>query len=131
MFKDQNSVLTPVTALKPQVIASDTTTVGPTIDLALFAALTIAFLTGVLTDGAYAVKLFEGDASDMSDEAEVAAADIIGTVPSIAATDDNKEYQFGYKGTKRYVRLKVVSTSTTSGGLVSAVAIKGGPRHAG
>lgn len=133
MEYDINSILTGVKSLAPVAIATDTTTVLATIDNALFEALLYVITSGVITDGAYVVKLFEGDASNMSDEVEVTAADtdkLNGTLPTFALTDDGVVKQFGYRGKKRYTRLKIVSTATTSGGLFTALALKGYPRHA-
>lgn len=130
MEYDQNSVLTAVTALNRASVATDTTTVGTTIDTAGFEAITFIPLSGVITDGSFAFKLYEDDASGMGTENEVAAADILGSLPTLVAADDQAVKQFGYRGKKRYVRIKVVSTGTTSGGVIGAVAVKGMPAHA-
>lgn len=120
-----------VIALAPVSIATDTTTVGLTVDLAGFEGCKVAVATGVLTDGDYAVAIYEGEESDMSDEAAVAAADRVGDLPVFADdTDDAQVQQFGYTGKMRYIRIKVVSTSTTNGALITAVVVKGKPRHA-
>ena len=118
-------------ALKAQTISTDTTTVGETIDTAMFEGILLQMMTGTITDGDYEFQLFEGDESDMSDESEVAAGDIIGTLPDWTAdTDDDKIAQAGYTGAKRYIRLKVVSTNTSSGGVLAAIVSKELPRHA-
>lgn len=132
MEYDINSVLTAVKALAPVVIATDTTTVCATIDNALFEALLYQVISGVVTDGAYVCHLYESDDSGMSGETEVTdAGSLNGTVPSFALTDDGVVKQFGYRGKKRYTRLKIVSTATTSGGLFSVLALKGQGRHQG
>lgn len=129
-MQDLHNNIKPSVALDVAAISSDTTTVGNTIDTADYGSLEFVFVAGTLTDGAYAIALFEGDASDMSDETEVAAADLLGDAPSIAATDDDTVARVGYRGNKRYVRPKVTSTGTTSGGTLGAVAIQGHPRTA-
>lgn len=116
-------------ALSAQTIATNTTTVGATIDTVGYEALTFSIASATLTDGAYAVQLFAGDASDMSDEAQV-TSEIIGTVPSFASTDDNTIKYFGTYAKKRYFRIKIVSKSTTSGGALSAQAILGHAKSA-
>jgi hypothetical protein len=119
-------------ALKVQLINSDTTTVGETIDTQGFLGALFEAFTGVLTDGDYQFKLYEGDESDMSDESEVAAGDVLGDIPNWAEdTDDDKIEQFAYIGHKRYTRIKVVSTNNGgSGATLGAVVTKMLPRHA-
>lgn len=121
-----------VIAVAPIVIATDTTTVGLTIDTALFGAIEFMAFTGVLTDGDYEVKLFESDDSGMSGETEVTDEnDLIGSLPDFTDdTDDAAIEQFGYIGSKRYLRCKIVSTSTSTGALIGIIAVKGHPRHA-
>ncbi len=117
-------------ALKLQTISTNTTTVGETIDRQGFESLTFSVITGTVTDGDYEFKLFEGDESDMSDEAEVDSGDIINTIPDFTAdTDDDAVHQFGYVGSKRYTRVKVVSTSTSSGAVLGTAVIKGHAMH--
>lgn len=130
--KDLHSNIKAASALTPRTIATDTTTAGSTIDTSLYESVEFIVQSGTLTDGAYAVSLYAGDASNMSDEAAVttAAGGLLGSLPSFAATDDNTVAKVGYCGGKRYVRIKVVSTGTTSGGLLSGVCVLGHPRTA-
>ena len=131
-MKDQRSDLSVLEALAAQTISTDTTTVGAIIDRKGFEAVTIAMAAATLTDGTYTPLLEEGDDSGLSDAAAVADADLIGTEAgeAFAATDDNTVKTLGYIGTKRYVRLSIVSASTSSGGALSAVAILGCPHDA-
>ena len=118
-----------VAALTQQEIATDTTTVGETIDMAGYEALEIVGLSGTITDGTYTVALYEGDESDMSDEAVVAAAETLGAM-AWAATDDDTAKKLGYIGKKRYVRIKVVSASTSTGvDMIGAIAVKSSAHH--
>lgn len=111
-------------------ITGNGTTTGATIDTQGFESLEFVVQSGVMTDGSIAWTVYEGDASNMSDEASVAAADLIGTAPTTAATDDGVCEKVGYKGNKRYVRIKGVQSGATSGGFVAAVAIQGHARNA-
>ena len=132
-MKDQKSDLKTYVALTPRAaIASDTTTAGAIIDRLGFDAVTFSIISGVLTDGAYAVLIEEGDDSGLSDAAAVADSDLIGTeaLAGFAATDDGVAKTIGYIGVKRYVRLSIVSTSTSSGGFIAATAILGCPHNA-
>ena len=135
VFHNQRSEI----ALKAQVIASDTTTVGETIDMKGADGALFQPFTGTLTDGDYELQLFVGNASNMSDEVEVAhnSADILGTMPDWEAdTDDDKVSEFCYIAASalpgyRYARLKVVSTNFSSvGAVVGALVSLMFPSHA-
>lgn len=120
-------------ALAAQSITTNTTTVGSTIDRAGYDALEFSIQAATLTDGTYTPALYEGNESNMSDETVVTDTDdLLGTVANatFAATDDNVCKRIGYRGTKRYVRLKIVSAGTTSGGALSATAIQAFPVNA-
>lgn len=116
-------------ALDTQAITTDTTTAGDIIDTAGYSSLLFAIQSGTLTDGTYTVLIEEGDDSGLSDAAAVADADLTNTESSasFAATDDNTVTKIGYVGSKRYVRLSLVSASTSSGGTLGAIAIQGSP----
>ena len=117
-------------ALVSQAIVTDTTTVGATIDRAGFIALEFVFLTKTLTDGDYAITLFESDDSGMSGEAAVASAEQLGSPDFDDDTDDNAVARVGYIGKKRYVRAKVVSTNTTTGvDIISGIALLANALH--
>lgn len=117
-------------ALKSQAITTDTTTVGETIDRAGFIALEFMFLTKTVTDGDYAVDLYESDDSGMSGEAIVSDAEMLGDISFADDTDDDAVASVGYIGKKRYVRTKVVSTNTTTGvDIISGVALLANAAH--
>ena len=129
MRKDLHYNIETDVALNYQTINSDTTTNGNIIDTKGFNALEFVIMTGTLTDGDYAPQIQEGDESDLSDAATVAAANLLGTAAEgsfTADTDDNASRRIGVKiGNKRYYRLNIVSTNTSSGAVIGAVAIKG------
>lgn len=112
------------------IISANGTTTSQTIDVAEFGSVEFFFLSGAITDGTFTVTLYEGDASDMSDEAAVADADLLGTEPVFADTDDNTVKKVGYKGNKRYVRAKVVQAGATTGGFISCLVVQGHPKTA-
>ena len=67
--------------------------------------------------------------------ANVALADVIGptSVTSgivASTTTDLNLLEVGYIGEKRFIRVTLVPTSLTNGGPVSAMVVKGAPRHA-
>jgi hypothetical protein len=111
-------------------LTANGTTTGQTIDVREYGSVEFFFQSGVITDGTFTVTVYEGDASDMSDEAAVADADLLGTEPVFAATDDNMVKRVGYIGGKRYVRAKVVQAGATSGGFISSIVVQGHPKTA-
>jgi hypothetical protein len=91
---------------------------GATIDSQGYQGVSFAVNTtqgaGTGLDGSnyFAVQVFEGDESNMSDEAQVSASGILGTVPTISGLG---HYEFGVISNKRYLRLKLAETGTASG----------------
>lgn len=129
MYKELYSSYKVSNALDTQAITTDTTTNGDIIDTAEYGSLLFVIQSGTLTDGTYTVLIHEGDESNLSDASAVADADLTNTEASasFAATDDNTVTKIGYVGSKRYVRLSLVSASTSSGGTLGAIAIQGSP----
>jgi hypothetical protein len=105
---------------------------GATIDTQGFESLEFVIISGVITDGTLTPSLEEGDASNMSDAAAVAAGDLIGTIAgaTFAITDDSTTKKIGYRGSKRYVRLKITQAGATTGGFFLAIAVQGNARNA-
>lgn len=112
------------------IISANGTTTGQTIDVADFDSLEFLFLAGAITDGTFTVTIYEGDTANMSDEAAVADADLLGTEPVLTSADANAVKRVGYKGSKRYVRAKVVQTGATTGGFLSCIVLQGHPKTA-
>lgn len=104
------------------------------IDLQGFNGALVQVFSGTITDGTlYTFELTHGDESDLSDGAAVPDDDLLGTEPEFAAaTDDDTVKEFGYIGSKRYLRvdLKTVTGSPSTGGIFGAAVVKGFPRHA-
>ncbi|MBP2583393.1 hypothetical protein J3A78_003871 [Streptomyces sp. PvR006] len=114
-----------------QATRTNGTATGTTVDMhenldASRSALIVVF-TGTMTDGSVAVTLEES--SDNSSWSTVAAPDLQGAAPTIASTDDDKVFELGYVGSKRYLRVKAVTTGATSGGTFGAVIVRGFPRR--
>lgn len=129
-MKDLHNNIKTEVAFDIAAISSDTTTTGNIIDLQGYDSAEFVLVSGTLTDGTYTPLLEEGDAANLSDASAVADAELLGTESAAAftASEDNAVKKLGYIGNKRYVRLSIVSASTSSGGTMSAVAVKG---HAG
>lgn len=126
---DINFGMAVIQAFDSAAISTDTTTVGLDIDMNDgtndFEALEIILNCSAFTDGSYTIDLKESD--DDSTYTAVAAADILGTNTAIVAI--NTPSHIGYVGKKRYVRVSVVSTGTTTGATLAAVAIQGEARQ--
>lgn len=129
--RDRFSDSKPLVALQPQVINSDTTTVGETINAAGYEAARFDFMTGVLTDGDYVVALYEGALADMSDEAVVGSGNRVGDLPTFTAdTNDAAVEGCVVHITKQYLRMKIVSTNNGgSGAYVAGLCTLYGTRH--
>jgi len=118
-------------AIGPQgILAGNGTLTGTTLDTQGFESAVVAVYSGTITDGTGTPTVYEGDASNMSDEGAVAAADLIGTLTAFAATDDNVTKKVGYRGNKRYIRVKLVGAGQTTGGFFGAVYLQANAKNA-
>lgn len=129
--KDLHHSVKAVCALAPQSITSDTTTVGEIIDTQGFDGVEFVIVAGALADSVLLPLVTECATSGGSYTA-VADADLHGTEAGaqLDETLDKNTSKVGYSGTKRFVKLSLVSTSTTGANLVGAVALLGAARHA-
>ena len=128
-MRDISKNLSAVISIDPQSIATDTTTNGVAVDVRDFGAAMVLFASNdAITDGDYALTVEESDASG-SGFTTVAAADLIGTLTDFSSSAEGIQ-QVGYIGTKRYIRAVITSTSTSTGGLMSATIVKGRPYKA-
>ncbi len=87
----------------------------------------IVIPTGTITDGTHTIEVQDSDVLG-SGYTAVADAYLQGTEPAIAAADDDKVYEIGYLGTKRYVRVVGTLAGTTTGGVWGALVVLGDPR---
>lgn len=131
MEYDLHSNVDDRTALNASAITTNTTTVGNIIDTLGFQSLEFIAQSGAITDGAYALVLEEGDADDLSDAAVVPSDNVLGALNGFVAADDNATKRVGSIGKKRYQRLSIVSTGTSTGAaFMSAIAVLGNPNSA-
>jgi hypothetical protein len=114
--------------LTDTLAARTATFTGATIDTFGCNAIDVFFLTGTVTtadaSNYFALGLQEGDASDASDMAACALADLIidgvpapSALPRINATSaksDKVVTRISYRGTKRYIRIVGTETGTAS-----------------
>lgn len=130
MEYDGHNNIDDLVALDSAAISTDTTTVGNIIDSVGFESLEFLVHAKTITDGAYALLLEEGDASNLSDAAAVPAEETLGALTGFVAADDDTVKRVGSIGKKRYQRLSIVSTGTTTGvDIMGAIAVLGHPKH--
>lgn len=128
--KDLHNNITPAVAKTIAAITTDTTTAGAIIDTKGYGAVEFIMMSGTITDGTYTPLIQEGDDSGLSDAVAVSDDNLFGTEAGVAfvAADDNTVKRIGYRvGKYRYVRLNYVSTGTTSGGTLGAIAVLANP----
>jgi hypothetical protein len=108
-------------------VSSNTTTSGAIVDRRGFRGVTFTVHAAAFTDGSYVPVIQDGDAADLSDAAAVADTYLIGTEAGAAVDADNEVRTIGYTGKKRYVRLQLVSSGTTSGATISGLCLLSHP----
>lgn len=127
MFKDIHNQIEVRTAIPvTRQTNSSTAIVSSIIDMSAYDVCEFVIATGNLTDAdaTFAVTLDEGNVSNLSDAAAVAAIDRLGTLPALTFASDNTVAKVGYKGSKRYVRLTFTPTNNDAGNCdVSCVAV--------
>lgn len=109
------------TSLAPA--ARTATANGTGVDLQNFHSATIAFVVGTITDGTHTPTIQES--SDNSTYTTVAAGDLIGTLAALASSTNQR---VGYKGALRYIRAVSTVAGATTGGVYSAVVLRGDAR---
>lgn len=124
MYRDNNSNLAALESVRPQVATADVD--GETVDLRGFDSATVAVAIGAVTGTAGDATVTLEESDDGTTFTDVADADILGSEPTLAA---NNDYQFGYIGSKRYVRA-VFSLGGETNVAVSAMVIAGHPHTA-
>ena len=130
MRYDLFSNIKKMVGLNIQTIATDTTTVGNIVDLKNWGSCVVGIDMGTLTDGDYVLLLEDGDNASLTDAAVVTDANLRGTEAGASFTadsDDDKTSKLGYIGKKRYVRMSIVSTSTSSGAVLGGYVLLGNP----
>ena len=125
-MKDTYSDIGVAVTLVP--IAQTATLAGTAIDLRGFNAATLIVNTGAIaSSGLYDIRLQESATTTSGDFTDVAAADLLGTLPAGLAADS--VYKQGYVGTKRYIRALITKQSGASI-VAGAVIVRGEPSDA-
>ena len=125
-MKDLLNNITVARAIAPVSVSDNTAQAGQIIDRQGYNSLTFAIALGSLADAdaTFAVLVEHGDNSALSDAAAVSASDLLGTTALAAFTfaDDNLTRKIGYRGSKRYSRVRLVFSGTHGTGTASAAA---------
>lgn len=111
--------------LSPVDAGTDNTPyVSEIIDTANFAATEFLILIGANTDAdaTFTVLVEDGDQANLSDNAAVADAYLLGTeaLASFNYGDDNETRKIGYIGPKRYVRVTITPANNGAGNIYIA-----------
>jgi hypothetical protein len=92
-----------------------------------FRSIGVVVWTGAVTDGSHAITLQES--GDNAAWSNVAAEHLQGALPTIGAADDDKVFEVGYIGHKRYVRAVATTSGSVSGGVFGVLILLGQARR--
>lgn len=84
----------------------------------------LVILAGTITDGSHAIAVQVSD--DGSAWSAAPSEHLQGSSPTITSTDDDRVFEVGYTGPRRYLRVTSTTSGATTGGVFGAVAILGG-----
>lgn len=122
--RDIKSDIAPVPSLGPAVLAAATS--GEGVDLRGFDAAAIVLSVGAITGatGPTATFIVQESADDDDEDpyTTVDPADLDGALPTIAAANDDATYVVGYRGRKRWIRVRLDALTGTSDPDIPAVA---------
>lgn len=132
-MRDLHNNIYPKRGLSPVVAGTDNTAyVSEIVDTLGFNAVEFIIMNGANTDAdaTFTVLFEDGDASNLSDNAAVADADLLGTevLASFDFGDDNECRKIGYIGNKRYCRVTITPAGNAAGNIyIAGVWILGHP----
>lgn len=96
---------------------------GTGVDLAGFDAALVVIDTATIS-GAGASLTFEvQESDDNTNFTAVAADDLDGTEPVVAAANDDQLHLIGYKGTERYIRVSITAKAGTTPTMVCSATV--------
>lgn len=108
--------------------ADNTAQVSHIVDRKDYEGVEFAIAMGAVPDAdvTFATLLEDGDTPTLTDNAAVttAAGGLVGALPAIQFDSDNKTFNFGYQGAKRYVRVTITPANNASATLLGGVAVR-------
>jgi hypothetical protein len=134
--RDLHNNIHPLVGIAPVAARTDDTAIVSTIvDTAGFNSCEFVIVTGTNTDAdaTFTVLVQDGDASNLSDAAAVADAQLLGTevLAGFTFSDDAESRKIGYIGNKRYVRVTVTPSGNGAGNIfLAGVWLLGHPSYA-
>ena len=114
-------------------ITSDTNTDGAAVDTDGFNSITICVASGLgggYTDGTFTADILECDTSGGSYTAVTEAGHRVEQSGTVSLAADNTVAWIGYVGIKQFVKVRAVSTSTSSGANICGWVLLGHPHNA-
>ncbi len=130
-MKDLLNNCTVAMAITP--VAATAIADGSDINLLGYESATFVIFSGTLGTGTidFTMQHADDDGSGSPDTyADVAATDLIGSTPTILATEDDSVFRCGYKGSKQWIRLQNVETASWTSMIHGAVCLLGHPEVA-
>lgn len=115
--------------VQTDIISTDTTTDGASLDTSNFdGGITFVLLATAYTDGTYTPIIEESATGAFTgEETAVADANLVGTEAgaaiSAAVTEGTVLNTVGIVGTKKFVRMTILSASTSSGATISTIVV--------
>jgi hypothetical protein len=99
---------------------------GAAVNLSTYGAESgIAFInTGTVTDGSHAVSVEESD-TGAGGWSAIPAGRLSATPPTITSANSDTQFETGFSAGKAFVRVVIVTTGATTGGLLSAGVVIG------
>ena len=114
-------------------VVDNTPFVSQIADLLGYEAAEFIILTGALADAdaTFTTLVEHGDAANLSDAAAVPDDQLIGleSQASFTFADDDKVFNIGYRGPKRYTRVTVTPAANTGNAFIAGVWVLGHPRN--
>ena len=125
---DQVNNIKNLNAFTPATINSDTSTAGVEVDTKGYESISFLLRASSYTDGTY-TPLIQGSNTSGSGYVDVTNDFLIGTEAN-AALDAEGVSKIGAVASYRYYKLTFVSTLTSTGATLDAVAVLGAPHSA-
>lgn len=87
----------------------------------------VVVVTGTITDGSHAVTI-EDSADGISGWAPV-TGQLQGAAPTVVAANDDTQFEVGVGFSRQFLRVSIVTSGATTGGIIGAVVVLGDMRH--
>jgi len=138
-IKDIHNTMFQETIMVNENIISDTVTLSTIIDTVKFYGHEFLITGNEILDGEYVISIQEGNEVDdeatptvITDGATADSEDILATLSNLTLTvaETGLTTRLGYIGVKRWLRVEITSTLTSSGGTFNVLSVQENPRKA-